>query len=37
MKGTEGHSVIVSELVVKVYESHSVGAAAHEGRFVSFV
>jgi hypothetical protein len=32
MKGTEGHSVIVSELVVKVYE-----AAAHEGRFVSFV
>ena len=33
MKGTEGHSVIVSELVVKVYES----AAAHEGRFASFV
>ena len=30
MKGTEGHSVIVSELVVKVYESHSVGPYTKE-------
>ena len=30
MKGTEGHSVIVSELVVKVYESYSVGPYTKE-------
>ena len=30
MKGAEGHSVIVSELVVKVYESHSVGPYTKE-------
>ena len=30
MKGKEGHSVTVSELVVKVYESHSVGPYTKE-------
>ena len=35
MKGYEGHSVVVAELVVKAHESHSVGRHTNDTNLAS--